>query len=131
VSVDSNSDTIFYQEHIMSITPLYGKKGQAVVFFADEDRIITLKGKSLAWISGEHVYNYAGDHIGWWVDGNLMGPDGGLMAWQTRTPYLGVTLPYPSEPPDSPVPSTEPIRPTPSIPPFKPTDKIGWSAFTF
>jgi hypothetical protein len=115
----------------MSITPLYGKKGQVVAFLADGQRIISLRGKSLAWISGENVYNYNGDHLGWWVDGNLIGPEGGLMAWQTHTAYLGVTLPYPAVPPTPPTPSPEPPRPVPSMPPFKPHDKLGWSDYTF
>jgi hypothetical protein len=115
----------------MSITPLYGKKGQVVAFLVDGQRIVSLKGKSLAWISGENVYNYTGDHLGWWAEGNLIGPDGGVMAWQTRTANLRVTLPYPAAPTIPPTPSPEPTRPVPKPPPFKAPDKLGWSEYTF
>jgi len=115
----------------MSMSPLYGKKGQVVAFLAGGGRIVSLKGKSLAWISGENVYNYMGYHLGWWVNGHLIGPDGGLMAWQTRTADLGVTLPDPVPPPTTPpTPSPEPTRPMPSTPPLRP-DKLGWSDYTF
>ncbi len=115
----------------MSITPLYGKKGQVVAFLADGQRIISLRGKSLAWISGENVYNYNGDHLGWWIEGNLIGPDGGVMAWQTHTVGRGVTLPYPVPPSTPPIPSPEPPRPEPSIPPIKPSNELGWSDCAF
>ncbi len=115
----------------MTMTALYGKKGQAVAFLADEGRIISLKGKSLAWISGRNVYNYTGDHIGWWADGHLRGPDGGVLAWHKCSTNLGVTPPYPATTPNPPIPSTEPVRPTPSTPPFKPTNKSAWSDYTF
>jgi hypothetical protein len=62
---------------------------------------------------------------------NLIGPDGGIMAWQTRTTNLGVTLPYPAPPPTPPTLSLEPTRPMPSTPPFRPPDKLGWSGYTF
>lgn len=113
----------------MSIAPLFGKKGQAVAFLVEGQGIISLKGKRLAWISGENVYNYAGDHLGWWIEGNLIGPDGGVMAWQTRA--AGVTLPYPVLPSSVPTPSPEPPRPVPAVPPIKPPDKFGWSDYTF
>jgi hypothetical protein len=115
----------------MAMTPLHEKKGQVVAFLADGGRLVSLKGKSLAWISGENVYNYTGDHLGWWADGNLIGPDGGIMAWQTRTANVGVTLPYPAPPPTPPVPSPEPTRPVPGTPPFKPPDNLAWSDYTF
>jgi hypothetical protein len=115
----------------MSMTPLHGRKGQVVAFLADSERIISLKGKSLAWISGENVYNYTGDHLGWWVDGCLIGRDGGVMAWQTRNANLRIKLPYPVPPPTPPVASPEPGRPVPSSPPFKPPNKLDWSDYTF
>ena len=124
-------DTILPWEQTMSMTPLHGKKGQAVAFLADGGRIVSLKGKSLAWISGENVYNYTGDHLGWWVDGNLIGPDGGVMAWQTRTANLRVTLPYPVPPPNPPVASPEPARPAPRTAPSKRPDNLDWSDYTF
>ena len=74
-----------------------------MAFLAEGGRIVSLKGKSLAWISGENVYNYTGNHLGWWTDGNLIGPDGRLMAWQTRTAYFGVTRPYPARRPTPPM----------------------------
>jgi hypothetical protein len=115
----------------MSMTPLHGKKGQVLAFLADGERIVSLKGKSLAWISGENVYNYVGDHIGWWDDGFLLGPDGGVMAWQARVASIRVNLPYPLPATTPPVASPEPVRPLPSPPPTKPPDKLDWSDYTF
>jgi hypothetical protein len=115
----------------MSMMPLHGKKGQVLAFLAEGGRIVSLKGKSLAWISGENVYNYTGDHLGWWADGYLLEPDGGVMAWQTRSTNLGATLPYAAPPPTPPVASPEPARPVPSAPPFKLLGKLDWSDYTF
>ena len=115
----------------MSMTALHGKKGQVMAFLADGGRIVSLKGKSLAWISGENVYNYAGHHLGWWADGFLLGPDGGVIAWQARVANIRVSLPYPQPPPAPPIASPEPGRPVPSNPPVKPPDKLDWSDYTF
>ena len=116
---------------MMSMTALRGRKGQTLAFLADGERILSLKGKSLAWISGGNVYNYSGDHIGWWGEGHLRGPDGGGLAWQTGATNLGVIPPNPAPSPTVPIPSVEPIRPIPKIPPVRPMNKIGWSAYSF
>jgi hypothetical protein len=116
---------------MMSISALRGKKGQTLAFLTEGGRIISLKGKSLAWISGSNVYNYTGDHIGWWIDGHLRGPDGGVLAWQAGATNLGVIPPDPAPSPTAPVPSIEPTRPMPSAPPVRPANKSGWSDYTF
>lgn len=92
------------------MTALRGKEGQTLAFLTEGGRILSLKGKSLAWISGAHVYKYTGDHIGWWTDGHVRGPDGGVLAWQTGATNLGVIPPTPASSPIAPVPSIEPTR---------------------
>jgi hypothetical protein len=71
--------------------PLYDFSGQ-VVAFIEGTRIISPSGESLAWLDNSgNVYNYAGDHLGWWSSGHVRGPDGGVIVWSAEAAIPGVT----------------------------------------
>ena len=60
---------------------LYNKKGQAKLFKYG-DRFISCKGKNLAWIYSENVYNIrTGKHIGWYEKGVLYDRNNNVIAF--------------------------------------------------
>jgi hypothetical protein len=110
----------------MGTVPLYGRDGRTVAFLLDGRRIISLRGRSLAWIKGGGMYDYQGRHLGFWEGTHARGSDGGLLLW-TPGSATGLILPVPQIPPIAPIPSIEPIRPIPSLPPIRPLPRRAWS----
>lgn len=107
--------------------PLYDKRGGVIAFLGENNRIVDLRGRSIAWIRDDNVYNYNGRHLGWWLRDHMRGPDGGVMVW-LRGASPGVMLPIPRLPPMPPLPELEPLRPLPNLPPLRPMRSLSWSA---
>jgi hypothetical protein len=109
--------------------PLYDRSGKVIGWTDTNGRIMTLQGRDWFWRDGNgNVYDYEGQHKGWWKHGHWRAPDGGVLAWQPGASNLGVIPPIPAIPPIPPIPSIEAIRPIPSIPPIPPIDRMGWSS---
>jgi hypothetical protein len=107
---------------------LYDRSGQVIGWTDQHGRIMTLQGQDWLWRDHNgNVYDYRGNHRGWWKNKHWRGPDGGVVAWQPGATNLGVIPPIPAISQIPPIPSLEQIRPTPSIPPIPPIDKMGWS----
>jgi hypothetical protein len=107
---------------------LYDRFGKVIGWTDQNGRIMNLQGRDWFWQDDAgNVYDYAGQHHGWWKNGHWRGSDGGVLAWQPGATRLGVIPPVPSIPPIPPIPSIEQIRPIPSIPPIRPIDTMGWS----
>jgi hypothetical protein len=110
---------------------LYDRTGSAVAFL-DGTRIMSLQGASLAWVDGSgNVYDYGGQHLGWWRQGHMRGHDGGVVAWMRGATGVGVPLPNAKRAPPSPRRSAEPHRQTPALPPPQPGGKLAWSSQSF
>jgi hypothetical protein len=112
----------------MASSPLFDSVGRAVAFLRDDARVISLTGQHVAWIRGQHIYDYQGRHRGWWYGDHARGPDGGVMVW-LRNARLGIVRPIPQIPPIPPIPAIPPLRPLPSLPPLKPLKRMGWSEY--
>jgi len=108
--------------------PLYDRDGRVAAFLRG-DRIVSIRGDSVGWISDGRVYDYAGQHLGWWDTTHMRGPDGGVVVWLKGAENLGIMLPIPLVSPMSPADSLEPVRPTPSSTPPRPPDKGQWSVY--
>jgi hypothetical protein len=92
--------------------------------------MINTSGRSIAWIRGADVYDYAGRHLGWWHTDHMRERDGAVSVW-LRGARPGVMLPIPRIPPIPPIATIEPLRPLPQLPPLRPINRMGWSAFEF
>jgi 4-fold beta-flower domain-containing protein len=110
-----------------SMIALYDRRGKVSAFLAANGRIVSRTGESVAWIQNGSVYDYHGQHLGWWENNHMRGSDGGIVVWLQGATGLGVVSPVPSVPPVPPVPSVEPVRPVPSAAPVRPVNKLSWS----
>lgn len=108
--------------------PLYDAGGAVVGFLLTGGRIINPAGASIYWVQQKtgNVYDYTGNHKGWWEGDHLIGAEGGVLVWM-RGARLPVLASLPSLPPLAPLPSLEPLRPLPSLPPLKPLKAMSWS----
>ena len=62
-------------------TSLIDKDGEAVAYIAtDNERTIYLwKGRPVAYLDGENVYGFNGNHLGWFIEGVIFGHDGFML----------------------------------------------------
>lgn len=112
----------------ISMLPLYDYTGSVVGWLGDSGRILNRSGQSAFWIAETgDIYDYRGEHHGWWDNGHWRGHDGGVVLWTQEARNLGVMPPIPRLPPLPPLPSLEPLRPLPSLPPLRPLDAMAWS----
>jgi hypothetical protein len=52
--------------------PLFDQRGQVYAWLQTATgRIINLNGQHVAFLVGENVYNWRGEHIGWWVNRHM------------------------------------------------------------
>ncbi|WP_414636269.1 4-fold beta flower protein [Asticcacaulis sp.] len=106
--------------------PIYDRHGRCIGFLIEGNRFIDLKGKSIAWLNSSGIYDYTGQHRGWWQNNYGMASDGGAMFWAPGA-SPGLVLPIPSIPPIPPIASIQPIKPIPNIPPIRPIPRLNWS----
>ena len=107
---------------------IYDRNGNAVAFLRG-GRIVSLSGGSIAWLdSSGNVYDYRGEHLGWWHQGHMRGHDGGIVGWVRGAKGLGLFPPAPKQVPPLPPPGEEPTRPLPNAAPLRPVHDKGWSA---
>lgn len=111
----------------MSMTePLYDRNGRVAGFILDRSRIVAPRGRSVAWVRGNSIYDYRGLHLGWWEGDHIRDQSGQLMYW-LRGASTGLVHPIPQIPPIPGIPEIEQIRPIPAIPPMKPMRRLSWS----
>jgi hypothetical protein len=74
--------------------PLYGQRGQVYAWLqSDTGRIISLRGQHLAFIVRDNVYNWRGQHIGWWDNGHMRDRRGAVVVFTQEATHLIVGRP--------------------------------------
>jgi hypothetical protein len=91
-------------------------------------RIISLRGKNLAFVDGDSVYDWGGQHIGWWQDGHIRDRQGAVALFTADAGSLGVVKPVRAVRPVSPVKPVAPVRPVKQVKPVKTVKKLAWSS---
>lgn len=107
---------------------LYQQTG-AVYAWLDErsGRIIGLRGQNLAFVDGDSVYGWPGQHIGWWVDGHIRDHGGAVAVFTAGAGNLGVIKPVRAIKPIKPVKQIAPVRPVKSVKPVRAIRKLAWA----
>jgi hypothetical protein len=61
------------------LATFYTKAGKAVAYDTDGIHIFLFNGRAVAYISGQSVYTYSGNHLGWYEDGWVYDHAGGCI----------------------------------------------------
>ena len=107
---------------------LYQSTG-AVYAWLDQSsgRILDLRGQNLAFVDGDSVYAWSGQHIGWWGDGHIRDHSGAVAVFTAGATKLGVVPPVKAVKPVQPVKSVVPVRPVKSVKPVRPIRQLTWA----
>jgi len=110
------------------LEPLYNETGD-VYAWLDVPRhdIVDRRGKLLAFIDGDSVYNQRGQHIGWWQNWHIRDASGAVALFTKLATSLGVTKPAASARPRQPVIVITAARRMPGFRPLRPPAASVWS----
>ena len=97
--------------------PLYDQSGEVYSWMTRQTgRIVDLLGRHVAFVEGENVYNWSGQHIGWWQKQHIRNHDGDVAVFLHRARDFGLIRPVlamaPRQPTAQPIP-TQPVRAPP------------------
>jgi hypothetical protein len=107
---------------------IYNRYGEPVLRLLANSRIVGFDGKSYGFFDGVHLYNYKGQHVGWYEDGVMRDHDGACVGFgEAPSDFPRPFLPFKQYKPFPAFVEFEPFRPFKTFAPFKPIKKFGWS----
>ena len=106
---------------------LYDSSGGVYAWLDERGRIIGLRGDHLAFIDGDSVYNWRGQHVGWWRDGHIRDSSGAVAVFTAGATNLGVVKPVKAVKPVKPVKAVAPVKPVKAVKPVRPVKQLSWS----
>ena len=107
---------------------LYDQSGKVHAWLDTErENILSLKGKHLAVLSDESVYDWRGHHIGWWLDGCIRDASNAAAYFIADAGSFGVVKPVKQVRPVQPVKAVAPVRPVRAVKPVRPVKRLAWS----
>lgn len=108
---------------------LYNRRGQVAAWL---DRvageIVDLTGQHLAFVDDDSVYDYSGNHIGWWQNDHVRDSRGAVGFFTRHANSMGIYRPFLGFEPFQPYKAYSPYRPYKRFKPFRPFDMNGWSS---
>ena len=108
---------------------LYNQSGDVYAWLDMSRRdIVDRRGKPLAFIDGDSVYNQQGRHIGWWQNWHIRDGSGAVVLFTKLATSLGVARPAEATRPAQPViVIAPPPHRTPGFRPLRPPAASTWS----
>jgi hypothetical protein len=106
---------------------LYDHSGRVYAWLDEGRRIIGLRGNHLAFIEGDSVYTWKGQHIGWWGDDHIRDKTGAVAVFTATAINLGLVKPVKAVRPVQPVKAVIPVKPMKAVKPVKPVKRLSWS----
>lgn len=99
--------------------PIWDRRSVATAYIVpgDGDTIYLWTGQPVAYLLGEDVYGFNGNHLGWFIDGIVWDWEGVAVGFTRQAPYVAQT----AEPPKAPrqtKPASLPREAVPAKPPF-------------
>ncbi len=108
---------------------LYNRNGQVAAWL---DRvageIVDLSGQHKAFVDGDSVYDYSGNHVGWWQDDHIRDGSGAVALFCRTAQNVGVYLPYLAYGPYQPYKAFSPFKPFKAFKPFRPYNRGAWAS---
>ena len=106
---------------------LYDGSGRVYAWLDEGGRIVGLDGNHLAFIEGDTVYNWQGQHVGWWGNGHVRDNAGAVAVFTADADNLGVVKPVKAVKPVQPEKKVVPAKPVKTIKPVRPIRRLSWS----
>jgi hypothetical protein len=109
------------------MTALYDQSGAAYAWLHKSGKIYDLAGQNLAFIEGDSIYSWSGDHIGWWQDGHGRDSHGAVAFFTANATNLDVLTPFRQFAPFKPFTTFAPFKPFLAAKPFRSSQMSAWS----
>jgi len=108
--------------------PLHAKSGEVYAWLdRDNGRIIGVRGGHMAFINGDAIYNWRGQHVGWWEDDHIRDAEGRVALFLRRAKGLGPVMPRIASAPRKPIVAHVPIKPPCAPKPVKADRAAVWA----
>lgn len=111
--------------------PLFDASGQVYAWLERaHGRILDLKGRHIAFLEADSIYNWRGRHVAWWHGDHIRNQSGKVAVFlkNANTAVMGVSRPWLKPPPPRPTPAIAPSRPGMAFRPAKPTPEPAWAS---
>ena len=105
---------------------LYDQSGRPIAYSDDHAHLYYFDGTPVAYLNGEHVYSFSGDHLGYYINGWVFDHDGGRILFSAEAAG-GPLRPLKLMTPLKGIKSVLPVKGIRTIPPVKPIPSLGWS----
>lgn len=111
-----------------TLEPLHGRSGEVYAWLdRDNGRIIALRGAPAAFIFEDSLYNWRGQHIGWWADDHIRDHAGRVALFLRRAKNLGPILPRIAAAPKPPIVGVVPTKPARAPKPDRAEPNASWA----
>jgi hypothetical protein len=108
---------------------LYNRNGQVYAWLDSSDgRIFDLRGRNLAFVDGDSVWDWKGKHIAWWRGDHIRDRNGAIALFTGDAENLGVFKPFLAFKPFEPFQQFAPFKPFLEFKPFARFDQWTWSS---
>ena len=110
----------------MNEIDFYDQTGRPVAYTQDGIHIYTFLGKPVAYLHGDSVYSFSGNHLGWFEDGWIR-DNSGSCVFYTHDAQGGPVKTVKSVKPVKSVKSVKPVKSVKSVRPVKAVKSTSWS----
>jgi hypothetical protein len=108
--------------------PLYGDGGQVFGWIdLPSGRIINRDGQHAAFVIGEDIYNWHGQHVAWWLRNHVRDHAGRVALFLRGAGGLGIALPALAATPAGPAIAAVPARPALAATPARAAFSAAWA----
>jgi hypothetical protein len=108
--------------------PMHARSGEVYAWLdRTAGRIIGVRGGHLAFINGDSIYNWRGQHAGWWEDDHVRDQSGRVALFLRRAKDLGPVLPRIAAAPRRPIVAPVPARPPCAAKPARAERAAAWA----
>jgi hypothetical protein len=116
------------KETMIEIDTIYNRYGEPRLRLFDDGRLIDFDGRSMGFLNADNLYNYNGQHVGWYEGGIMRDHDGLCVGFgEIVADIIHPLLPLKQLKPLPSLEELEPLRPLTSLSPLKPLKSFGWS----
>ena len=105
----------------------YDNNGKPIAYTEDNIHIYLFSGKAVAYIDGDSIYNYNGNHLGFFENGWARDHDGACVFFTENASGVGPIKPIKRVKPIKGIKSIKPIKKIKQIRPLKPIKGLVWS----